>query len=193
MYLRTELSEHTSLSNEFNNKTVEAMMRTIKRLSTVAAIALVAALMFGNAAGTNAQPRSARQSRGHVVRTLPRNHVTIKVGATPYHYHEGVFYRPGPAGSVVVRAPRGAVVPFLPRSHVTIQVGGRFYYYFEGTYFIHIEEGYEVVETPAGATVDMLPVGYETAYVDGEAFYVHDDAWYRYDPGRDVYVVVEEP
>ncbi len=156
-------------------------------------IMLAAGLLLLIPESATAQARRAKPERGSVVRVLPRDNATIRVGNAPYHYRQGVFYRPDRSGYVVVRAPRGAVVQTLPRTYVTIRLGTHLYYYDEGTYYLPVDEGYRVVDPPIGATLDMPPVGYETVYVDGEPFYVYDDVWYRYDPGRDVYVVVEEP
>ena len=42
---------------------------------------------------------------GAVVASLPYGHTTVVVGGAPYYYYDGIYYRSGPAGYVVVPAP----------------------------------------------------------------------------------------
>ncbi|GAB5535377.1 MAG: hypothetical protein Rubg2KO_16260 [Rubricoccaceae bacterium] len=167
-------------------------MNTNQKLGPRVAMLLIAGLLLVLPDPASAQARRGND-RPRVVRELPRDNVAIRVGARPYHYSGGVFYRRSGPGYVVVAAPRGAVVRTLPRAYVTLRIGSRTYYRFGTVFYVRVDGGYQVVTPPPGGTVDMLPVGYETVYVDGEAFYVHEGVWYRYDPGRDVYVTVEEP
>jgi len=42
---------------------------------------------------------------GAIIDSLPPRHTTVIVGGVPYHYYDGVYYRPYPGGYVVVPAP----------------------------------------------------------------------------------------
>jgi hypothetical protein len=104
-------------------------------------------------------PRPARSiaprpAPGREVRTLPPQNEALRVGRTPYHYRDGVFYRPRPGGSfVVVRAPLGARVRILPFGYVSFLLGTRRYYYANFTYYLWdpaVRE-YVVVAEPEGA------------------------------------------
>lgn len=98
--------------------------------------------------------RASYPSVGHQVRTLPQNHRVIMVKKNTYHYHNGVFYKPGARGSyVVVRAPYGARVRTLPPGHVSFFLGSRRYFYVNLTYYLWDAPSaeYVVVEEPAGA------------------------------------------
>jgi hypothetical protein len=90
---------------------------------------------------------------GHVNR-VPDGSEAIRVGRDPYHYHSGVFYRPGAPGVyVVVRAPLGARVQHLPFGYVTFFVGTRQYFYANFTYYLWDTRArdYVVVAAPDGA------------------------------------------
>jgi len=95
-----------------------------------------------------------RPAPGREVQTLPREHETVRVGRTPYHYRDGVFYRPRPGGGfVVVGAPLGARVRILPFGYVSFLIGTRRYYYANFTYYLWdpgVRE-YVVVTEPGGA------------------------------------------
>lgn len=98
--------------------------------------------------------RAPRPVPGREVRTLPPQNETVRVGRTPYHYRDGVFYRPRPGGSfVVVRGPIGARVRILPFGYVSFLLGTRRYYYANFTYYLWdpgVRE-YVVVGEPEGA------------------------------------------
>ena len=101
-----------------------------------------------------APSHAPRPLPGREVRTLPPQNQTVRVGRTPYHYRDGVFYRPRPGGSfVVVRAPIGARVGVLPFGYVSFLLGTRRYYYANFTYYLWdpaVRE-YVVVAEPEGA------------------------------------------
>jgi hypothetical protein len=91
---------------------------------------------------------------GREVRALPEGHVSVRVGRTNYHYHEGVFYRPfGPDRFVVVGAPIGARVRVLPFGYVSFFIGPRRYFYSNYAYYWWDPRAseYVVVEEPQGA------------------------------------------
>ena len=57
---------------------------------------------------------------------LPHGYVDVVVGREHYYSYRGVFYRRGPRGFVVVRAPRGAILRELPPHCARIYVGASF-------------------------------------------------------------------
>jgi hypothetical protein len=124
----------------------------------VAALATAAAWL-APASEALAQPghhgHGARPSAvGREVRALPEGHVTVRVGGSFYHYHEGVFYRPfGPDRFVVVGAPIGARIRVLPFGYVSFFVGPRRYFYSNYAYYWWDPRAseYVVVAEPQGA------------------------------------------
>ena len=80
----------------------------------------------------------------------PVGHKTVIVGGIHYYHHNGVFYKKGASGYLVVRAPVGARIKALPAGYVTILVRKKPYYYYYGTYYVYHpdEEAYVVVESP---------------------------------------------
>ena len=90
---------------------------------------------------------------GRVVVNLPTKHRKVVVGRHDYFFHHGVFYRQGPGGYLVVRAPIGAVVATIPYGYLTFVVGNLTYYYYGGIYYRHVPSGYVVVESPPETVV----------------------------------------
>ena len=130
---------------------------------------------------------------GQVVPRLPGAHTRLTYRDLDFYYYRGRFYRPGGTGYLIVPTPVGARFSALPYGATRVQVGVSIFYHHSGVFFTQAEAGYEVVAAPVGATVHMLPVGYSVMEFDGEELYVCDGVFYRYDPGRDLYVVVEPP
>jgi len=93
-------------------------------------------------------------SPGHQIRRLPRGHVRVVVGATPYHYYDGMFFQPFRPGYMVVAAPIGAHVSTLPLGYVSFAIGPRSYFYVNSTYYLwnRTTRDYVVVEEPDGAS-----------------------------------------
>jgi hypothetical protein len=90
---------------------------------------------------------------GRVVVNLPANHRKIVVKRQNYFFHHGVFYRQGPGGYVVVRAPIGAIVATIPVGFLTFVVGNNAYFYYGGIYYRQVPSGYMVVESPPETVV----------------------------------------
>ena len=89
---------------------------------------------------------------GKRVGQMPAGCRVVRAGAHHYHYHAGVFYRKGPNGFAVVRAPMGAVVARLPAGFLSLVVGGIAYFTFAGVYYRKAPSGYVVVDVPATQT-----------------------------------------
>ena len=91
---------------------------------------------------------------GDHVRRLPRGHVRVVVGATPYRYYGGMFFEPFHPGYRVVAAPIGAHVGTLPLGYVSFAIGSSSYFYVNSTYYLwnRATRDYVVVEEPDGAS-----------------------------------------
>ena len=85
---------------------------------------------------------------GEVFVNLPAGHRTVYVGRSRYFYGSGVFYKHGPSGYVVIRAPIGAVIAAPPSGCRTVVVGGATYYAYNGDYYQNAPAGYVVVQAP---------------------------------------------
>jgi len=102
-----------------------------------------------NALASRRHPRMPVAPRyGTVFVNLPAGHRTVYVGRSRYFYGSGVFYRHGPSGYVVVRAPIGAVIAAPPAGCRTVVVGGATYYDYNGDYYQNAPGGYVVVQAP---------------------------------------------
>lgn len=66
---------------------------------------------------------------------LPPHHEVVLVRGVTYYVVDGLFYRPGPGGYVLVRAPVGAVVHRLPPHVRVVRVRGKSTYRVGGVYY----------------------------------------------------------
>lgn len=165
--------------------------------------------------------RGPRIGIGLTVPILPAGFVNLAVGGHPYYYQGGYFYRPAPAGYVVVSAPLGASVLTLPASAVRVQIGGFTYYQYDNAYYQWQPRAsrYVVVPAPAGVAtvvssapvpsgpvagatqvaynpgqvVETLPVGYTAEVINGVQYYRYGGHYFMptQRDGREVYVVVQ--
>jgi hypothetical protein len=98
--------------------------------------------------------------RGYAVGALPRGYVTVGYRGAPYYYNQGIWYRRGGAGYVVVRPAVGLFVPGLPGFYTTLWWGGVPYYYADDVYYrYYAGRGYQVVDPPAGDPSTTQPAG----------------------------------
>jgi hypothetical protein len=93
---------------------------------------------------------------------LPHGYLDVVVGREHYYSHRGTFYRRGPHGFVVARAPRGAIVRELPPHCARIYAGRVVYYRYGDVYYQAVPRGYMVVDvyfrkTPEGYKVVPQP------------------------------------
>ncbi|WHI44490.1 DUF6515 family protein [Microbulbifer sp. VAAF005] len=95
--------------------------------------------------------RPSHYGYGYRWRHLPKNFVSISIGAAGFYYSDGIFYRPATSGYVVAQPPHGAIVHSLPASALTVVVGGHNYYVAYDTYYLwdHSHRGYRVVPRPS--------------------------------------------
>ncbi|MEX2964075.1 DUF6515 family protein [Microbulbifer sp. TYP-18] len=159
-----------------------------------------------------------RVSIGFTFPVLPQGFVSLRVGGHPYYYGGGFFYRPSPAGFVVVSAPLGASVVTLPASAVPVTVGGAVFYQYAdafyqwrpatGTYIVVPPPPGHVVTAAAapaaaapgtpgspytpGQVLETLPVGYSAEVINGIQYYRYGNTYFipTMRDGREVFLVV---
>lgn len=90
---------------------------------------------------------------GRTVVRLPPRHRNLMVNRTRYFFDSGIFYRQGPRGYVVVRAPLGAILASVPLGSVSFVLGGTPYWYYSGVYYRRVPSGYTVVDAPPNAVI----------------------------------------
>ena len=105
--------------------------------------------------------------RGYVVPVLPPVHRIIRYHNVPYHYHDGIWYRPSGSRFVVVRPPIGIVVPVLPPFYTTIWIGAIPYYYAGGVYYTWAPDsyGYVVTEPPPESDITDTQTGADQLFI----------------------------
>ena len=84
---------------------------------------------------------------GTVISTLPYGYTTVMVGDVPYYYYDDIYYRPSPAGYVVVDHP-ATVVKDIPAGYQPTVVNGVTYYMNNGLYYLYTPYGYQVIQPP---------------------------------------------
>jgi len=94
---------------------------------------------------------------GQVIAKLPHGHRTVYVDRSPYYFYDGIFYRPGSSGYVVVSGPVGAIVANLPLGHSRVSIGGALYFTFGGNYYRQVPQGYVVAAPPPDVAVQPPP------------------------------------
>lgn len=82
------------------------------------------------------------------VRTLPRGHVTVRIGGRHYYEHGGRYYVQSSGGFLLVAPPIGVVVGALPIGAISVHIGGIAYFLAGGVYYRHAPQGYVVVTAP---------------------------------------------
>lgn len=127
---------------------------------------------------------------GQVRSRLPKGHWSVRQGHSNYFYHRGTFYRRGPSGYVVVKAPVGAVVLGLPFGYHRFFLGGGLYFTFGGVYYRRVPAGYVVVEPPREVVVQPPAPVVEEPLVAGDQVKVSAEQLnVRLGPGLDRTVV----
>lgn len=88
--------------------------------------------------------------RGYMVRELPRGYRMFPYRHEKYFFIDGIWYRPGVSGFVVVTPPIGLTLSLLPPYYTTIWAGGVPYYYADGVYYRWLPQDrlYVVSEPP---------------------------------------------
>jgi len=103
---------------------------------------------------------------GHVSSRLPKGYWTVRHGRSQYYYHHGAFYRRGPSGYIVVKAPVGAIVFGIPLGYHRVFIGGGLYFTYGGVYYRRVPSGYVVVEPPREVVVAEPAPEFETVVGD---------------------------
>lgn len=94
---------------------------------------------------------------GAIVNKLPAGYRVVRVSGAKFYYHGGFFYRHGPSGYVVVKAPLGAVISTLPVGFTRVVVSGMEYYFYGGVYYRSIPSGYIVIKEPVETIAVQVP------------------------------------
>jgi hypothetical protein len=133
-------------------------MRTAKHYQKIIMIVILSGIVMLHSVDAYASwshwSRSSRKLGHHprAVRMVPRPYCGVIVTGLTYYYHQGMFYRPGPSGYVIVRAPLGAVVPDLPPACQTVYINDETYYTYDTAYYTKAPGGYAVVTQPVVIT-----------------------------------------
>ena len=98
---------------------------------------------------------------GYVRSELPKGYWTLRHGRSQYYYHHGTFYRRGPSGYIVVKAPIGAIVFGIPLGYHRFFIGGSLYFTYGGVYYRRAPSGYVVAEPPREVVVVEPPPDFE--------------------------------
>lgn len=103
------------------------------------------------------RPSRSYPSRGHSVRSLPRDHRVVIHGQSRYYASHGAWYRPYRGRYVAVAPPVGLFVPFLPFAYTTLWFLGIPHYYANDVYYTGTPGGYIVVDPPSADISEMPP------------------------------------
>jgi hypothetical protein len=116
---------------------------------------------------------------------VPNGYLDVVVGNEHYYAHRGIFYRRGPRGLVVVRAPLGAIVRELPPHCARIYMGNVVYYRFGDVYYQMVPQGYVVVNAPAMINMPPPPppaVEYQSVWVGQMEYLFKDGQFFQRTP-----------
>ncbi|WP_321527545.1 DUF6515 family protein [Sedimenticola selenatireducens] len=151
------------------------MKQTIQHVAMVTAVLLSSLLALPVQAAPGRDPGGPGAdafrypSRGAVVDRMPRGNRVINYRGHPYHFHDGIWYRPFGSRFMVVAPPAGLMVPLLPRGAVVLTIGGVPHYRYGGVYYVHEHDGYRVVERPVEVPVVIDPASDELFVYPREA------------------------
>ncbi len=112
---------------------------------------------------------------------LPHGYADVVVGRDHFYTHRGVFYRRGPHGFVVVRAPRGAIIRVLPPHCARVYVNSVVYYRFGDVYYQAVPQGYVVVDPPTAVALPPPPPApeYQSVWVGNTEYLFKDGQFFR--------------
>lgn len=111
---------------------------------------------------------------------LPLGYLTLRVGAVPYCYSDGIFYQSVSGGYVEVYPPVGAVIPQLPDGTTEVIDNGQTYYYAGGAFYVQQPDfTYAVAPDPIGVIVPELPPGAVQVTVNGSPAYQINGNYYE--------------
>jgi Family of unknown function (DUF6515) len=114
---------------------------------------------------------------------LPHGYLDVVVGREHYYSYRGTFYRRGPHGFVVVRAPRGAIVRELPPHCARVHVGRVVYYRYGDVYYQSVPQGYVVVDAPTAVRMPPPPANeYQSVWVGSTEFLFKDGQFFQKTP-----------
>jgi len=117
---------------------------------TVLAGVFVFVGLFAGEAYSKPRHRNEPSRKPARIAKLPSGFKVVKHHKAKYFHHHGIYYKHGPKGYAVCRAPIGLRIRTLPHEHISFRYHGRPYYYYYGTYYIYdeVEKIYIVSEKP---------------------------------------------
>ena len=157
-------------------------MKTIPRFFRI--VLLTAAGAAGLATSTLRADSHVDLGLSHEI-PLPHGYVDVTVGREHYYSYRGTFYRRGPHGLMVVRAPRGARLRELPPHCARIYVGNVVYYRYGDVFYQPMRHGYVVVEAPTVVNLPPPPppaVEYQSVWVGSTEFLFKDGQFFQKTP-----------
>jgi hypothetical protein len=113
---------------------------------------------------------------------LPYGYAEVVVGREHFYHYRGNFYRRGPHGFVMVRAPRGAVIRELPPRCARIYVGNVVYYRYGDVFYCAGPGGYVVVDPPVVASLPPPPppaAEYQSVMVGSTEYLFKDGQFFQ--------------
>ncbi|MGB5446752.1 MAG: DUF6515 family protein [Psychromonas sp.] len=84
----------------------------------------------------------------------------------------------------------GSVLTTLPPRHQHVREG---IYYSDGVYYRDAPRGYIVIRPPRGVRVDTIPSRHKVIHYQNRDYFKSKGVWYRFDPRRRQYRVVDGP
>jgi hypothetical protein len=116
---------------------------------------------------------------------LPHGYLDVVVGREHYYSYRGTFYRRGPHGLMVVRAPRGARLRELPPHCARVYVGNVVYYRYGDVFYQPVRNGYVVVDAPTVVNLPPPPppaAEYQSVWVGSAEYLFKDGQFFQQTP-----------
>jgi len=134
--------------------------------------------------------KKRHHAKPKVMVKLPVHHKKILVKGNPYYVHAGVWYKHGPSGYTVIKAPHGARLKVLPNGYRKVVFGGVIYFNYYGTYYRHdpVVKEYYVVDTPPSAVTQDVVTLYDGDELKG-TYLGGDNDKIEFQVGEEVYEV----
>ncbi|MGO3346155.1 MAG: DUF6515 family protein [Marinomonas sp.] len=84
----------------------------------------------------------------------------------------------------------GSVLTTLPHDHKHVRDD---IYYSDGVYYQDTSHGYVVVSPPRGIWIDNIPADHKVVRYEDRDYFKAKGVWYRFNPDRKQYRVVDDP
>lgn len=168
-----------------SDKTMKTLLR-----STISAGALALACTASAVAGPghrpdfggpDREPKRESSTSISIGLGLPDGWFEFSIGQDRFYEYRGTFYRHGPGGYVVTRAPRGAVLPHIPAGCVRIYADGIIYFRFGDVYYRQTTGGYVIVDTPVlgSPAPAVVADSYQSVWIGDVEYLFKDGQFFR--------------